>query len=1110
MEDDHDEGLVDEEMDDADLQLALMLSMQQEQPGQGAPAQAAAPAPAPAAPVPAPPQAAGPAPQVNALSLQQALQQALLQAAMGGVHAPAAQQPPPPQQQQQAAAAAAPLPAPAPSRPPTAPAPAWLKAAVAWAPAAPADEAGVVVPAAAAPALEAAASMVLGQPVALVGGAGVAPRPGTRRLAKKANAALAADEDDLFFEGGRSRGAFLLALEGGQVSPAFIEALASAAAGPAEAALWEGILRDAFAALRQFSFLHADKAEGPLRRLDLLTQAPSLKRCLAAVLAREAGAAGGESPRGRRPTGAAFEAAAAAGPLLAVGCLPGVPPSLLPLAFPAKECFMQLRSYPHNRGAQVDAEYNSIRRSLQRAYAAAHEICKRVASLKGGPAEAAARGREVVPAWLAASLGSSAVRAEAGSYLERVLHHRKALTEGASDCFMVGVTAVLLRFCRPFLASPDKQRGALQHLHPSYYARHRHRLAATTGGAGERALATGAPPPPPPGGGPEPFPYLSPDGADAPHFVADCFFLTQRAVRVALLPATYRHQALAKLLARQTGEEDDEAPVGELAAASVEQWVLHDSMTAQLLDPEFAADSVAFVELQARWLLWAMGLGEAEALAAFSAVPEALLGGMDIATLVACLTALLRRTDLVPSPAVAFSIVQLLYAMLSPQLDPRRLSRRDALAPRRVSPAEAALVTAVLGTGAAQRELLPALMAAYHHADHVYDKFHMRSLIDGLLMELWRDPACARSLTDVAQAQARACGAACVWRACGARALGGPDFPDFVGSVLNDLIYLLEDSLARLQSTTRGFMRMALSTLQMLITLVDNRAVHAAFMREDVVHKAANAVGEGRWDGPSRAAVKFLDILQGTQAQQLHVERPEQYGFSPDQLLVQMLSFTLRLAEQPAFVAAVAGAPDYEEGVMRAVLDALSTRQLGEYEHQRRLRALVDGVRRARGGAAAGEAEGEVGPGGAGGGGAPAPLDLSFAAAEPADLEAAYVAALEPLAVGDFDAGGARAYKREFAARAAAPAGPAPARAKALAREYRNLSVDALDKARALITGPEGTPYYGGCFVFDVWRVVVVMVGVGVGGFPPTYPEQPPLMELETTGGGVARFNPNL
>ncbi|XP_064605655.1 LOW QUALITY PROTEIN: baculoviral IAP repeat-containing protein 6-like [Liolophura sinensis] len=50
---------------------------------------------------------------------------------------------------------------------------------------------------------------------------------------------------------------------------------------------------------------------------------------------------------------------------------------------------------------------------------------------------------------------------------------------------------------------------------------------------------------------------------------------------------------------------------------------------------------------------------------------------------------------------------------------------------------------------------------------------------------------------------------------------------------------------------------------------------------------------------------------------------------------------------------------------------------------------------------------------------------------------------------------------------------------------------------RALITGPEGTPYSGGCFHFDIF-------------FPNNYPNSPPQVNLQTTGGGTVRFNPNL
>jgi len=51
--------------------------------------------------------------------------------------------------------------------------------------------------------------------------------------------------------------------------------------------------------------------------------------------------------------------------------------------------------------------------------------------------------------------------------------------------------------------------------------------------------------------------------------------------------------------------------------------------------------------------------------------------------------------------------------------------------------------------------------------------------------------------------------------------------------------------------------------------------------------------------------------------------------------------------------------------------------------------------------------------------------------------------------------------------------------------------------AQMLIIAPEGTPYAHGCFLFDVY-------------FPQSYPNTPPKVNLQTTGGGSHRFNPNL
>lgn len=56
-----------------------------------------------------------------------------------------------------------------------------------------------------------------------------------------------------------------------------------------------------------------------------------------------------------------------------------------------------------------------------------------------------------------------------------------------------------------------------------------------------------------------------------------------------------------------------------------------------------------------------------------------------------------------------------------------------------------------------------------------------------------------------------------------------------------------------------------------------------------------------------------------------------------------------------------------------------------------------------------------------------------------------------------------------------------------------------MDVMKALIIGPEGTPYENGCFCFDLF-------------LPPEYPNTNPLVRLSplSTFGGKVRFNPNL
>lgn len=187
-----------------------------------------------------------------------------------------------------------------------------------------------------------------------------------------------------------------------------------------------------------------------------------------------------------------------------------------------------------------------------------------------------------------------------------------------------------------------------------------------------------------------------------------------------------------------------------------------------------------------------------------------LLGGMDISALMGAITGLLARPDLMPSAVVRQSLVQLLAGMLAPGR--AREGGGGSLGPSRLSAAQMALLAAALGAGSTQAELLPALMATYTFADHVlgldvdknsYNKFYLRGLVESILLEVWRDPACAASLARLAEAELQAEEAAATGPEAAADGVGGPEspastaasFPDFIGAALLALNFTLQTGL---------------------------------------------------------------------------------------------------------------------------------------------------------------------------------------------------------------------------------------------------------------------------------------------------------------------------
>lgn len=396
-------------------------------------------------------------------------------------------------------------------------------------------------------------------------------------------------------------------------------------------------------------------------------------------------------------------------------------------------------------------------------------------------------------------------------------------------------------------------------------------------------------------------------------------------------------------------------------------------------------------------------------------------------------------------------------------------------------------------------------------------------------------------------------------------------FAGFVSAVLNDLMYLFKDSLERLadikqiedskadaaawaalaedvradkeafyrgqQRTAGGFMALARTTLELLNTLSGDAVIARTFLQQPLLGKTAYA------------ALHFLELLVGPRCQSLQVANPGRYNFDRQALLLSMVQLATQLGKHAEFLQALTEESEFDPKLLQTAVDLLNASHA--YAAADSLAAvLAAAVARTSSGRRAKQikrqrtsAEGDAAPAS----GVPASAEGDDTAADMdtdgeltpeaveaevsqlvgawaavvegpgsyEEAEASYVAALEPLAVGVFDAAAAGAFNSQFSAMAAQPEGDASQKLRRLGRELRDLrgktrlpvaaaaacyvrqDAERPDKVRCVISGPQDTPYEGGLFVFDVY-------------FPPGYPNVPPLMVLETTGEGRARFNPNL
>ena len=455
-----------------------------------------------------------------------------------------------------------------------------------------------------------------------------------------------------------------------------------------------------------------------------------------------------------------------------------------------------------------------------------------------------------------------------------------------------------------------------------------------------------------------------------------------------------------------------------------------------------------------------------------------------------------------------------------------------------------------------------------------FDKFHTRQLISRLLRELWRMDECVASVARLSDDAESAWQSSKEIENENENDVGVRPrklFASFASCALGDLMYVLSDSLDRLASvaeirvahanekpndadkkrreatarfvanqerTARGYLKNATETLLLLNLFAGSETVAPAFLNKGVVGKAAYAV------------VRFLETLLNEKGEAVSTtlgkeDAKKKYGFDRDKLVLAICEFAVRVDAaarkrwddddaKKIFARALANESDYDAATMERARGLLIEKTFGSAMLPPLLRDLID---RAEMEKQAMKTEESARVGG----------KIDSIRDDDAFDPDALLAALGPdLFAGD-ESREADAYKAAFSdglrtfgetddglglltvagdgsscdffppfaalARENASSGQ-KAKAKKLAKEASAMASgalplelgssiffrhdpDRLDVARVVITGPANTPYEGGAFAFDAF-------------VPAGYPDHPPMVNLDTTGGGRARFNPNL
>jgi len=576
-----------------------------------------------------------------------------------------------------------------------------------------------------------------------------------------------------------------------------------------------------------------------------------------------------------------------------------------------------------------------------------------------------------------------------------------------------------------------------------------------------------------------------------------------------------------------------------------------------------------FLSLAAAWLLH---LGETEgAPAKFALLPEACVTGICELLIVTARTAPQRlaghpaaaaivsrfccdwlgRRELLASPFVRYTMAD----VLSTLIEADSISRQSGHGAMRLFD--------LVDAPAAERVQAPLMglyveLGLHTNASAVTDKNGQRYNLMRVLRKLWEMPRAWQQLQSLArqsvsvpageQEAGSGSGSGGGSASSAGAGTGAPSaaqvasFGEFCSTLVKEMIFLLDDALGRLtdvksrqdemtdeaawnaqparqraererrleqvKRTAKGFLDLAKASLAAMLHLTADPAVVLAFTGEPArARKVANLLGE------------FLKRLCGPKCQGLKVQQGEKLGWQPKVMLTHTTQLLLSCTPQPGFVQALRDADSVEPAILAKAhailaskcnfpptqLDALMN-VTGQLQQQQQQPAAAGDL--ARTFAHVTEAE----------------------AAEPTAnllqrLEGTYVDSQRPLAFDEVAMEGSVGYEHYYHQNISdsPQEGTPKAKMKRLGLELRKLAEEGslpvsaesaiyvmrdearVDVLKVLISGPADalhpdkseTPYALGLFEFHLF-------------VPQDYPNVSPLVNLQTTGDGLVRFNPNL